>query len=345
MDRLDVKLATYLSERTGCPVVVSGLDRIPGGASRETYRFVAHTGSDATTSRRMILRLDPAVSLIETSRRTEFAAIRAFQGSSVPVPEALWNEEDPSILGGPFLIMAEISGGEASPLKLMEPPYGANLATTGKHKWSILGTIAKTDLVARGLDRILPEIAGDECWRRELHHWESVLDTDELEPQPIQRAAIRWMKRNPPPPAQRISIVHGDYRTGNFLVNDSGAIIGVLDWEMVHLGDPLEDLAWSINRIWRFKRDDRCGGMLPKHEAIAIWEQSSGLIADPDALRWWELLACLKGQAIWISAAKEFQTGASRDSMMALAAWMQINSQDRATLELLGRLHSHGATS
>lgn len=344
MGGLDERLANYLTRHMGRPVRVDSLDRIPVGASRETYRFVMRTvGETGPTSRRMILRLDPPASLIETDRRTEYAAIRAFHGSDVPVPELLMVEENPDALGASFIVMQEIEGGEAAPYKLMEPPYEANLAATGRRKWSILGSIAKTDPAACGLDRILPPVAADDCWREELQRWETVLDADELEPQPIQRAAIRWMKRNPPPPAQRISVVHGDYRTGNLLVNDRGAIIGVLDWEMAHLGDPLEDLAWSINRVWCFRKDERRGGMLPKDEAIAIWEEASGLTVDADALRWWELLACLKGQAIWISATKEYQTGATRDPLMALTGWMQVNSQDRATLELMGHL-SHGVS-
>ena len=341
MEAIRTRLEAYIGTRLGRAVEVSKLDRIPGGASRETFRFVLQEQGGG--ARRMILRLDPATSLIETNRRAEFDAIRAFQGSAVPVPEALWLEEDPEPLGGAFFIMSEIEGGEAGPLKLMQPPFAQHHAETGVRKWTILGAIVATDPQACGLAKSLPEVAPDLCWRRELDHWEAVLDADELEPQPIQRAAIRWMRRNPPPPAQRISIVHGDYRTGNLLVAPDGAIIGVLDWEMAHLGDPLEDLAWSVNRVWNFNRDERCGGFLPKAQAIAQWEAASGLKVVPEALRWWELLASLKGQAIWISAAREFQTGASRDSVMAVASWMQSNSQDRATLESLGRLETGGA--
>ncbi|MDE2363195.1 MAG: phosphotransferase family protein [Hyphomicrobiales bacterium] len=341
MRDLAARLADYLGARIGRPAKVSGLDRIPGGASRETYRFVLEDPSAG--ARKMILRLDPETSLIETHRRIEFAAIRAFMGTEAPVPDALWIEEDVGPLGGAFFVMAEIEGGETSPMKLTQPPFAAHLAETGRQKWTILGAIARRDPQTNGFAALFAPLREDECWRRELDHWERVLDADELEPQPIQRAAIRWMRRNPPPPAQRLSIVHGDYRTGNLLVAPGGRIIGVLDWEMAHLGDPLEDLAWSVNRVWNFARDERAGGMLPKDEAIAIWERASGLAVDRTALRWWELLASLKGQAIWISAAKEFQTGAARDSMMAIAAWMQTNSQDRVTLDLLGRLGPKGA--
>ena len=64
-----------------------------------------------------------------------------------------------------------------------------------------------------------------------------MIDEDELTPQPIARAAIRWLRRSPPPHPRRLSVVHGDYRTGNFLFDAEGRIRAILDWEMCHLGD------------------------------------------------------------------------------------------------------------
>jgi len=337
VDRLQAYVATRLPRAQD--VTVANLERIFGGGSRETYRFVAsYREGGHDVSRRLILRRDPPASLIETERRVEFAAYRAFFGTRVPVPEPLWLEEDPRHLDHPFFIMEEITGCEASPLRLMCPPYDAHLAEIGRQKWTILGEIAKADPQALGLVGVMQAVTPETAWRHELDHWVRDLDHDEIEPQPITRAAIRWLRRNPPPPAQRIGVVHADYRTGNFLVDEAGKIRGILDWELAHLGDPLEDLAWGINRVWCWNRDDRAGGLLPKEEAVRIWEASSGLRADRDGLRWWELFSCVKGQAIWLSAAREYHDGTNRDPILALAAWMQCNSQDRATLELLGHL-------
>jgi aminoglycoside phosphotransferase (APT) family kinase protein len=221
---------------------------------------------------------------------------------------------------------------------LIAPPYSAHAEKLGRQKWTILGAIAKADPLALGLDAVMPPVALDAAWRRELEHWERVLDEDEVCPQPIIRAAIRWLRANPPPPAQKLSVVHADYRSGNFLFDADGRIHAILDWEMAHLGDALEDLAWSLNRIWSWTRDERCGGLLPKALALQLWEQSSGLRADPKALHWWELFSCVKGQGIWVSSAREYQTGKNQDPVLALAAWMQMNSQDRAALELMGKL-------
>jgi aminoglycoside phosphotransferase (APT) family kinase protein len=177
----------------------------------------------------------------------------------------------------------------------------------------------------------------ESCWERELNHWEGLIDKDAAGPLPITRAAIRWLRANPPPPAQKISVVHGDYRTGNFLYDDRGDIHGVLDWEMAHLGDPLEDLGWSLQPVWTFGRG-KAGGLASQAEAVAIWEKASGLTADPDALRWWTLFNCVKGQGIWIGSAAAFTTGGNRAPIMIYPAWWLINAQDRAMLQVMGKL-------
>ncbi len=341
MAELSDRVAAYAARRMpdARDVRVSGLERIFGGASRQTFRFVLHATVDGReTERRLILRRDPPGSLIETDRAIEFGAYRAFHGSDVPVPEPIWLEEDPSHLDHPFFVMEELVGLEASPQTILLPPYAEHLEAIGRRKWTILGRIAAADPEGLDLPKAMQPVAPQRAWARELDYWESVLDDDELSPQPIIRAAIRWLRRHPPPPAQKISVVHGDYRTGNFLYDAEGGIRGILDWEMAHLGDPLEDLAWGLNRIWCWARDDRRGGLLPKEEAVAIWQEASGLVANSEALHWWELFSCVKGQGIWISAAREFHDGQNHDPIMAMSSWAMTNSQDRAALELLGKL-------
>jgi len=168
------KLAAYLSGQLGRPAEVLNLDRISGGASRETYRFVLHAPVDgAPFERRLILRLDPPASLIETDRRTEFAAIAAFQGSDVPVPEPLWIETDATDLGAAFMVMTEIATGEAHPFKLMQPPFARHSAAMGQQKWTILGAIARADPQAGGFAGIVAPVEPRACGRRELDLWEA----------------------------------------------------------------------------------------------------------------------------------------------------------------------------
>jgi aminoglycoside phosphotransferase (APT) family kinase protein len=169
----------------------------------------------------------------------------------------------------------------------------------------------------------------------EVARWEKVIEEDEREPQPIARAAVRWLKRNPPPPAQKISVVHGDYRTGNFLYDDTGNIRAILDWEMCHLGDPLEDLGWAIDPLWS-GGNPLVGGMLPRDEALKLWERTSGMKIDPKALAWWEIFASLKGAAIWISAAREYAEGRNTDPINAFSGWFTLAFHNHVLAQKLG---------
>jgi aminoglycoside phosphotransferase (APT) family kinase protein len=341
-EALAIRLKAWLRPRLpdAQDLQVGELARIFGGASRQTYRFrLSYRQDGRPVERRLILRRDPADSLIDTQRRIEFAAYRAFEGSAaVPAPKMLWLEEDPTPLGGAFFIAEEIAGFQSSPMLLFTLDYLGTHELLAARKWSILGEIARADVETLGVLEVMEPVAPDACWRRELDHWEAILDADEVAPQPIIRAAIRWLRAHPPPPAQKIALVHGDYRTGNFLFDTEGDIHGVLDWEMAHLGDPLEDLGWSLNSIWCFARDERRGGLATRDQAIAIWERASGLVADPEALRWWELFNCVKGQGIWVSSAKAWLDGANREPILVYSAWWMMNAQDRAALKVMGRL-------
>ena len=335
------RFAAYLAERwpDASRIEVTRIDRIYGGASRETYRTtarVSHAG--AVEERRMILRRDPESSLIETSRATEYDAYAAFHGSSVPVPRPLFCETDPRWLDRPFFVMEEVTGAVSDAKLLGSPPYDAHRDRLGEQKWRILGEIAAADPAAVGLAAKLEAPPLESCWRRELDYWESVIDEDERAPQPIARAAIRHLRREPPPAPRRLHVVHGDYRTGNFLFDESGTIRAILDWEMCHLGDPLEDLAWALDPLWSWADRERPGRLIPREQALAIWSRASGIAIDPRALAWWEIFASVKGLAIWISSGREFIDGRNLDLIMVLASWIPTDIHDRVLAERLGRL-------
>jgi aminoglycoside phosphotransferase (APT) family kinase protein len=330
---LEGRIVRYLSHRMpeAGRISVLSLSRIHGGASRETFRV--RIDAERGGQRGLIFRRDPVSTLIETEREVEFAAYRSFMNSSVPVPGALFLERELDWLERPFFVMEEVEGCMAGSI-LAADPYGAHRRKIGEQFFTILGHIAKRDAVSSDLAKHAPAPAADAAWKVELDKWEKVIDEDELEPQPIARAAIRWMRQNPPPPAQRISIVHGDYRTGNFLFDTSGAIRAVLDWEMAHLGDPLEDLGWALDPLWSTDRE-HAGGMLKRDEAVAVWERASGLKVDPLALRWWAMFASFKGLAIWISSAKEFQAGTNTDPVMAFSGLYCLPFHNKRLADML----------
>ena len=316
-------LSTYLGRAWGEPVAIEALSRISGGASRETYKFDALVGGER---RALILRRDPPGSLIETDRRSEFLALKSFHGRGVAAPEPLILEDEGAELERPFFIMARVDGGRtASPFS--PDPYAPHAAALGADFFGTLGRIAGADAALLPIAEVCEAPALDACWRRELDYWSGVIEADELHPQPIVRAAIRWLARHPPPPAAKLAVVHGDYRSGNFLHDGEGRMIAVLDWEMAHLGDPLEDLGWAMDPLWRHD-ETRVAGMLTREEAIATWEAASGLKLDPAAFVWWELFASVKGQAIWTSSAKEYRDGGYREPILCFSGWFTARRHD-----------------
>jgi aminoglycoside phosphotransferase (APT) family kinase protein len=332
------RFAAYLRERVqgATQVEVAEVQRIFGGASRETYRLRARwTEGGSPREQRMILRRDPTGSLIDTERELEFRAYAAFEKvPGVPVPRALYLELDERWLGRPFMVMEEVVGCQVgSPFAL--DPFGERREEIGRQFWQILGRIAAADPSALGLVGRFEAPALDRCWERELGFWEAEIDRDELTPQPIVRAAIRRLRRRPPPPAQRLCMVHGDYRTGNFLYDGDGTIRAILDWEMAHLGDPLEDIAWAATRLWAWPDGARPGRMLERTDAFGTWRSTSGLEIDPEALAWWELFACVKGLAIWISSAKEYTDGSNKDPVLAFSGWRCTDLHNLAVVDLM----------
>ncbi len=334
---LSERLAAYLSGILGAPdLTVSELARIPGGASRETYRFRARYSEKGTLRERaLILRRDPPASLIETERTTEFRAYQAFHALGLPVPEPVALELEGGALERPFFVMEEIAGCEVSNI-LAPDPYGARRQSIGEQFWRNLGRIARADPSAIGLGDLEGTRDIADCWRHEVTRWEKVIVEDELEPQPIAHAAIRWLKRNPPPPAQKISVVHGDYRTGNFLFDAKGDIRAILDWEMAHLGDPLEDIGWALDPLWSHGDPTHPAGGIAREEGLSIWEKESGMTIDRAALQWWEIFASLKGLAIWVSAAREYAEGRNTEPVNAFSGWYCLAFHNRVLAQRLG---------
>src|SRR5213075_1756957 len=109
----------------------------------------------------------------------------------------------------PFFIMEQILVGAAgSPFQT--GAYGEYTQAIGEQFFGIMGRIAGADPTKLPVWQVAEAPALDACWKRELDYWAGVIDDDELHPQPIVRAAIRRLRANPPPPAQKLSVVHGD---------------------------------------------------------------------------------------------------------------------------------------
>lgn len=336
---MEAAIARYLQPRIAGAetITITNLFRIPGGASRETWMFDASWEHDGGPHKgHFVLRKDPAASLVESDRETEYAYYSAFETSSVPVPKMRWLEQDESHLGGAFFIMERILDVDSNTRRILEPDYADAKPKLAREMYEILGAIHTFDWQDTEIAALAEQPTVENSWRRELDYWEDMINRNEIHPQPIARGAIRWLRNNPPPPAQRVSVVHGDYRVGNFLYTKDG-IKGIVDWEMAHLGDPLEDLAWSFMELWRWGGTGLMGGIITREDAIKAYEESSGLKVDREALNWWEVFSGVKGQGIWLTGAKSFHTGGTQEMIIAYTSWGLINRQDEIILRTLGR--------
>jgi aminoglycoside phosphotransferase (APT) family kinase protein len=333
---MEARIAGYLQARMpgAADVAIDELARIHGGSSQETFRFRARwREGDTRHERRLILRRAPESGLVVADRDLEFTVYSALAGRGVPVPAAHWLELDPRWLDRPFFVM-DLMPGKPGHFFTSADPYEGKGAEVGRNFWRHLGTLARLDHRELGLTGLRGGAAEGRFWEAELAHWEAMLDAGEAVVEPIVRGAIRWLRRNPPPEAAKPAVVHGDYRCGNFLFVPDGSISAVLDWEMCHVGDPLEDIAWALDPMWSVEKH------LPLDEGLAIWEEASGLAVDRAALDWWRLFAPVKACAIWTTAEASFAEGRSREMIIALTA---LRASHFHRKEILERMAQRGA--
>jgi aminoglycoside phosphotransferase (APT) family kinase protein len=334
-ERVAAYLAHVMPDAHGIEVTTPA--RISGGASRETWSFDA-TWRDAESNvrRGFILRRDPEASLLETARDAEFRVYQAMQGTGVPVPEVYWLENDPQWLDRPFFVMGRLPG-EASPQRLIGGgvfrEHGDAIA---QQKAEILARIHSLDWSASGglgLDFLGVPSGPDTCASLEIDRWERIMREEALEPQPALELAIDWMRKHQPV-APKVTVVHADYRTGNFLV-DGDRITGVLDWEMAHLGDPMEDVAWVCLRPWRWAGDARAGGLLMRDDFYRRNEAAGGPPVDPEAVRFWEVLGNVKLAAIFLTGARSYCEGRTHSAMMAFLG-RNVSRLELEVMDLMG---------
>jgi aminoglycoside phosphotransferase (APT) family kinase protein len=283
-------------------VAIENFRKMPGGASREIWSFdcAMERGGEATR-RAMVLRRDPGAYNISTNRRHEFMVIRAAFEERIPVPEVFWVSEDPAVLGSAFFIMERIDGETLARRLLRDDTYARAREVMPVQLADILAKIHRIDPVKHKLDFLAEP--GDNAALTEVKRYEENFRRLALEPHPAFELAFRWLlKRVPRTP--RKTLVHGDYRIGNVIFGPEG-VRSILDWELAHLGDPMEDVGWMCVRAWRFGNDQKpVGGLGTREDFFRAYEKASGTAVDPDSARFWEVFGNLRWGIITISQAR-----------------------------------------
>jgi aminoglycoside phosphotransferase (APT) family kinase protein len=272
--------------RIGLPAP-QGMERLSGGANMESWRFT----SGAETC---VLRRAPSLEMMvgrPLTHADEAALIRAARAEGVMAPEVLVELEPGDGIGSGYIMRA--IPGSPDPnifLAVADPHTGIadiarELATTHRIDCSGLNVpVMDTGTALAELRNRFITYGGD---------------------RPILALALRWLEANiPPPVASRL--VHGDFRLGN-LMFEHGRLTGVLDWELAHLGDWHEDLAFGCMTVWRFSRPDRPGyGLAPLAQLFEAYEAAGGEPVDPARFRFWTIyrtfwwaLGCLQMGGFW----------------------------------------------
>jgi aminoglycoside phosphotransferase (APT) family kinase protein len=283
-------------------VAIENFRKMPGGASREIWSFdCAMQRGGETTRRAMVLRRDPGAHNISTNRRHEFMVIRAAFEERILVPEVFWVSEDPAVLGSAFFIMERIDGETLARRLLRDDTYARAREAMPIQLADILAKIHRIDPVKHKLDFLAEP--GDNAALTEVKRYEENFRRLALEPHPAFELAFRWLlKRFPKTP--RKTLVHGDYRIGNVIFGPEG-VRSILDWELAHLGDPMEDVGWMCVRAWRFGNDQKpVGGLGTREDFFRAYEKASGIDVDPEAARFWEVFGNLRWGIITISQAR-----------------------------------------
>ena len=292
---------------------VVGLKRISGGSSRETYAFdLEWIEGGQTRTLPLIGRRDPTGGLLMTDREREFKVIAAMHRAGLKVPEPLFLELDAGVMDRPFFIMQRAAGRSGMGAFPATEPESTR-AKVADDFLSELARMQSLDYRECGLEILDPPKNLEDPARIQAAHWSEVYERDRMgEHYPILDAALAWLNANLVV-SDRIVIVHGDYRSGNYLYDDNG-IIAMLDWELAHLGDPMEDLGWASMMFWG--REELAGGLMEREAFYRLYEKKTGIPVDRKRLFFYQVLGNAKMAVICLSGIRAFVEGSTSDSVM-----------------------------
>ena len=277
---------------------ITNLRRLSGGASRETWAF------EFDGEPLIVQQERPGAMRTGGGMRSEAALLRAAAAAGVPVARLRYDGTTPAEGERPFIVSEAVEGETIARKILRDDEWTSVRPKLAAQCGEALAAIHRIPLDAA------PELEHQD----QIEQYRTALDTLG-EPHPAFELGFRWLEANRPP-STRVSVVHGDFRHGNFIVNSSG-LAAVLDWEIAHLGDPMEDLGWLCVKAWRFGATKPVGGFGEYDELFAAYAAASGMELDPDAVHWWEVLGTLKWGVMCIMQASAHLGGFSRSVELA----------------------------
>ena len=356
-DEFGAKVAEFIRRTSGAlHVDVADLRRLTGGASRETWSLDATLHFDGRDDALpLILQRDVLGGRQTIPRSLEFRLVAAAFEAGVPAPAPMFLGDDS--LGGEFFIVRRVDGETLPRRLLREDVYAEAREKLPAQLGAALAQIHAIDVTAHQLDALPAPPDGVSPAAFEVQRYEQIFRAIALEPHPAFELAFRWLaarlrgaveqgaesreqraggaaqqtansKQQTKDSKQQTAnskgrgaeaartLVHGDYRMGNILFGPEGLRL-VLDWELAHVGDPMEDLAWMCVRSWRFGGDKPVGGIGERAAFFAAYEAAGGRKVDPEWVRWWEVFGNLRWGIICLTQARTYIDGHSKSVELA----------------------------
>jgi len=315
------RLAASIAAATGArDVRVERFERLAGGAIQENYALDVRIDGRQEA---LVLRKDaPSRIAGSCTRGEEFALLRAAFAAGVRVPEPLWLGADPAFADGQFFVMRRCGGTAIGRRVVRDAALGGDRATLAARLAEQLARI-HTIRPPRADLAFLEPAPGARGFLRDAY---AFLDaTGRVEP--ALELGLRWLDVNAPS-LQETVLLHHDFRTGNYLVDERG-ITAILDWEFAGWGDPHEDIGWFCAWCWRFGADDlEAGGIGTRSDFYGAYERASGRRVDDERVRYWETFAHARWGVIARHQAERHRSGAQRSLELALIATLEPELDD-----------------
>ncbi|PXY27866.1 phosphotransferase family protein [Prauserella muralis] len=285
------------------------------GLSDETGVLVLRKGNGDEI--RVVVRLfrPGSVARHEVEPERLHRLLVALAKTGIPVPDPLWFDRSDELFGHAYSVVRWMPGTAVVPWSPDGRRFLATVGTgpVGERFCEVLADIHAVDWRACGLD-FLGEPPGGEFAKIKVDDLEEYLRRVRFEPEPILADGIGWLRANAPC-SDRVTLLHGDYRTGNMLF-DGSRISAVIDWEFAALGDPGYDLGWVCAPSNRMGSDLACM-LLPEKTFLERYEHHSGVPVDMATLRFWITYHQVRHAVMWLEAGRSFQQGGTDDLRLA----------------------------
>lgn len=337
---VDQALASWFGSRLETDhVELRELHRHTEGFSWQTYTMLARWTDPTGTPREQgyAVRVEPTDGLLAPydidGQYILHEAVLLQPG--IPMPKLFWLEKDPSILGMPFYVMERVTGKVPVQWHAQDPEMFPT--PEARHKIGLefvdaLAAIHDVELSGAWLEHFNVIDDPQASALAQVEHWATYFDNSALVPIPTIDYAVSWLRRNLAY-SPKLALVHGDYRIGNFMICD-GSIVSIFDWELAHVSDPIEDIAFSGLPLFR-GRNPMLSHLLMPEEYFAYYESRSGLHVDPEVFRFWTVLGLVKASASHVRASRAFQDGRGDDMRLA-AMGHQVQFVVRHLANVLG---------